>query len=293
VTTDLIPVAPAPSDHDLVSAARRALAELPRPEPDPITALELALARRDLDKMVRESVELRYAYLEAEARAEAAELEAYQQGCAASNLSIEVEALKAQAAELAAEVDRRGVELGQARARIAEVEEEFTRRLEEIDQLGLRLAEALDERAKPAQGDYATGREHGLAEGYAKAQREQEMAERRRAALPGNEPKEPRHQVILPGNPLATTQACLYCDKANFGSEAGRQAHMRHCAKNPGRQSSRVPQPASAPTPPELAKAAAETFAEPYICPDCGSGSFAEAPGGGRCIRCAATKRAA
>lgn len=277
MTTDLIPLTPPASDRDLASAVRRFLTDAARPEPDPITALELALARRDLDKMVAENtaqhaeaVGWRYAYLEAEARAEAAELEAYQQGCGASNLAIEVGALKDEAQrrelhiiELAGQLETRGAKLAAARARIAEVEEQLTRRLEEIDQLGRRLAEALDERQS------------------------------------ANGPKTPAVRVLMAGGAPRTLDPCPHCGR-EFDDNRGRVAHVRLCPKNPDRQhpKGRPPRPLAAlATPakasPERRAANEVTFEAPYVCPLCGEAAFAKAPTADLCIRCARGAKAA
>lgn len=260
-----------PAD-ELDSAIRRVLSQ-PRPEPDPITALELATLRRDVrtyaelhSRALADAVAIRYELLDLEARAEAAELEAYQQACGASNLAIENAALKAEAAEreghignLAGRLEMCGAELGQARERIAELEETLTRRLEEIDQLGRRLAEALDEgrKAPPA-----------------------------RVVMPGG----PRRPSLAPAadayaaqpqpvNEPATFGTCPYC-----GQEltSARSTHVRQCPKNPDRT-------AAGGRPPKTAAPPVFELADDglYICPLCGEAAFAKAPTLDLCIRCA------
>lgn len=298
--SELITLTTAAPD-DLDEAIRRVLTSLDRPEPDPVTALELATLRRDVrtyaqlhGSALADAVALRYALLDQEARAEAAELEAYQQGCAASNLSIELSVLRDEAqrrelhiVELQSRLESAGAELGQARARIAEVEEQLTRRLEEIDQLGRRLAEALDTRQ---QGDYATGREHGLAEGCQKALRERESPVAQLSA-----------RVVMSGGAPPEYKPCPHCGRDDFDGNQGRAAHVRMCPKNPDRKATPGRRPATGLTAPvapakKIGRPPRGTDPKPaayipegaYLCPKCDGTAYVKSPRLDMCMKCAA-----
>ncbi len=263
-------------EHDLITAARRVLTD--RTEPA-LTALELALARRDVAMLMDHNTTL-------------------WQECHA--LQVELGALRAQLDDAERERSDYAAAVDAHRDRIAELERECGALAGRIGGLEYdREADALELAAQRAHIAELTAERDELAARVATLERQ--------AAAPSDPP--PRLTGAAKAAQTvaraidAPLEPCPHCGQQTFKSQISRTQHVNYCPKNPHRL--RAPNskaerdakraaaltPAAAPaqqaaTNGQHAPWAPDDAADVYRCPECQGTAFAKALTADRCMNC-------
>lgn len=278
-------------EHDLITAARRVLTD--RTEPA-LTALELALARRDVAMLMDHNTTL-------------------WQECHA--LQVELGALRAQLDDAERERSDYAAAVDAHRDRIAELERECGELAGRIGGLEYDLGAAALEAANYQAEIEALTTERDLLAGRVAT------LERQAAAPPDLSPR-------LAGAATAARQVaraidapldpCPHCGQQTFKSQISRTQHVNYCPKNPARlrapnskaerdakRAAALAAPPEAPAEPDPAPTfgrgrvvlpgkppeqhapwASDADAEIYRCPECQGTAFAKALRADRCVNC-------
>jgi len=253
------------TDFDLVSAARRVLTDR---SDAALSALEMAIARRDVAMLTEHNTTLWAECADLKAALDAALRACDDAQRERDDFGATIDAQRARIAELERMV-------GEREGRIGGLEYDVADLTATIDAQRARIAEL--ERTPPP------------------------------AAPPPDLPVG-RGQVVMPGRLSGAAKAaeaiaaeredlppCPHCDQRSFKSQISRTQHVNYCPKNPTRL--RAPNskaeraakiaagPAAAPAE-QHAPWAPDADTGVYRCPDCGGTAFAKALRADRCVNC-------